>query len=246
MPDRRRHRSHAPGDPDHFSAESLPRLAEAVEHYAWLLDRGYADPSSLKLVGDRFRLVARQRDALRRIGCTADEREARAARRVAARDLVGATVAIDGFNVLTTVETALGGGVVLAARDGCVRDIASVHGTWRRVQETVPAVEAVADTLTGAEAATATSYLDAPVSNSGRLAAILRTVAEERALDWTVEIVPDPDRILPSCPAVVASADRAVLDASPRWTDLARLVIEEHVATPWIVDVTRRADLPSS
>ncbi|MEM1452273.1 MAG: DUF434 domain-containing protein [Planctomycetota bacterium] len=240
MPDHRRHRSHAPGDPDHFSEENLPRLAEAFEHFVWLLDRGYADPSSLKLVGDRFHLVARQRDALRRIACPADECKARAAHRVPASDLRGQAVAIDGFNVLTTVETALGGGVVLVTRDGCIRDIASMHGTWRRVAETVPAAEVIADFLTGAGVASAKWYLDAPVSNSGRLAAILRSVAEERGLDWTVEIVPDPDRVLPKCAAVVASADRAVLDASQKWTDLARQIIEQRVPDAWVVDVTRR------
>src|SRR6266404_1471952 len=43
---------------------------------------------------------------------------------------------IDGFNLILTLESALGGGVMLVGRDGCYRDMASVHGTYRRVEET--------------------------------------------------------------------------------------------------------------
>lgn len=53
-------------------------------------------------------------------------------------------LALDGFNVLLTIEAALSGGVVLLRRDGCLRDIASVHGTYRQVDGTVPAIERIA------------------------------------------------------------------------------------------------------
>ena len=48
---------------------------------------------------------------------------------------------LDGYNVLTTVEAALGGGVILIARDGAYRDMASMHGSYRKVAETLPALK---------------------------------------------------------------------------------------------------------
>ena len=42
----------------------------------------------------------------------------------------------------------MGGGIVLLARDGCYRDMASMHGTYRKVAETVPALEAIGRTRT--------------------------------------------------------------------------------------------------
>lgn len=48
------------------------------------------------------------------------------ARRVTTADVQAHPLWIDGFNVLPTVEVALGGGVVLAARDRTYRDIDSV------------------------------------------------------------------------------------------------------------------------
>ena len=76
MPDSRKHRGPGPQDPDWFSPEARPDLAEAMSDLSWLLTRGYAEPSSLKLVGDRYRLVERQRVAVLRSACS-DESLAR-------------------------------------------------------------------------------------------------------------------------------------------------------------------------
>src|SRR4051794_12700876 len=63
VPDSRKHRGPGPQDPEWFSSEARPDLAQATADLSWLLSRGYAEPSSLKLVGDRYRLVERQRVA---------------------------------------------------------------------------------------------------------------------------------------------------------------------------------------
>ena len=53
---------------------------------------------------------------------------------------------------MTTIEAALSGGVILAARDGAYRDMASMHGTYRKVAETLPALELLGDRTRRAEA----------------------------------------------------------------------------------------------
>ena len=68
MPDTRRHRGPHPQDAELFASETHPTLREAVNHLSWLLTRGYAERSSLKLVGDRFGLQERQRRAVMRSG----------------------------------------------------------------------------------------------------------------------------------------------------------------------------------
>ena len=77
VPDRRRHRSSAPQDAEQLTGENESRLSEATAQYAWLLSRGYATRSALKLVGDRHGLTARQREALARCACTDEQREHR-------------------------------------------------------------------------------------------------------------------------------------------------------------------------
>src|SRR5690606_16499227 len=104
-------------------------LALAVTELSWLLGRGYAEVASLALVGDRHALDRRQRLAVRRAACPDAVRVARRARRVHA--LAGRDLWVDGFNVLITVEAALSGGILLRCRDGCLRNMASLHGTYR-------------------------------------------------------------------------------------------------------------------
>src|SRR5947208_3428937 len=110
MPDSRKHRGPGPQDAEWFGANAAPALATAVADLAWLLTRGYAEPSSLKLVGDRYRLVERQRTAVLRSACSDSALADRKSRQVDASSLRSQPIRIDGFNLILTLESALGGG----------------------------------------------------------------------------------------------------------------------------------------
>ncbi|QEL13671.1 DUF434 domain-containing protein [Limnoglobus roseus] len=233
MPDTRKHRGPGPQDAEWFGPEARPALAAATADLSWLLSRGYAEPSSLKLVGDRYRLVERQRTAVRRSGCSDAAFADRRGRRVDHQTLGGRPLRIDGFNLVLTLESALGGGVVVGGRDGCFRDLASVHGTYRRVAETRPALELAAKWLKAWGAGPCVWLLDAPVSNSGRLAEMVRAVDPS----WSAEVVPDPDAILSQPGDLVVTADAAILDRCDGWVNLARGLVEAAVPTAFIVDL---------
>jgi len=238
LPDRRRHRGAHPHDHELFGAAQVPLLRRATADLSWLLSRGYATPASMRLVGDRYQLNARQRLAVKRCACSDAERAARRARVVDSAALRGARVWIDGFNVLTTVEAALGGGPLLVARDGALRDMASMHGSYRKVEETRPALEAIADVLAARGVGHARWLLDAPVSNSGRLRAVVAEVGRACEQDWAVDVVDDPDPILASATdVVVASADSRVLDGAARCWHLAREVVDGLPGDCWRVDL---------
>lgn len=233
MPDTRKHRDPGPQDLDWFGPAARPVLATAVADFSWLLSRGYAEPSALKLVGDRYQLVERQRIALLRSACSDDARAARTARRVDHRVLRGRPLRIDGFNLTLTLESALGGGVIIGGRDGCFRDLASVHGTYRRVEETQPALELAARWLAEWEAGPCTWLLDAPVSNSGRLAAMIRAVSP----NWSAEVVQNPDTLLSQPGDLVVSADSLILDRCGEWANLARAIVEAGVPGAFVVNL---------
>lgn len=225
MPDTRKHRGPHPQDGELFAREKWPALQQAVAHLSWLLTRGYVVNSALKLVGDRFGLTDRQRKAVLRSSCSDQALERRQATSVKPECLANREMHLDGFNVLTTVEAALGGGVLLLGRDGCLRDMASMHGNYRKVEETRPALERIGQTLANWQPTHCVWYLDRPVSNSGRLSQILAEVAAEHEWDWRAELVPDPDAILRTLPEIVVSADCAILDECPRWFNLAFHVV---------------------
>jgi hypothetical protein len=203
-----------------------------------LLGRHYAPVSALKLVGDRRSLTERQRLAVFRSACPDAALAGRACRRAELEELAGQSIDIDGFNVLTTLEAALGGAVVLVGRDGCLRDVAGVHGTYRRVEESLPAVGLVGEWLGALGAGTCTWHLDRPVSNSGRLRTLILATAAERGWDWRVELDMSPDPVLIASPSVVASADSLILDGCARWLNLARHVVTASVPGANIVDLS--------
>ncbi|HEY0133903.1 MAG TPA: DUF434 domain-containing protein, partial [Nannocystis sp.] len=223
------------------AAKELPALRAATADLSWLLSHGYAEQSALKLVGDRHELTVRQRQAVSRCACSDAARDRRLARRITRDEFLARdppTLAIDGFNCLITIESALSHGIVLRGRDGALRDLASVHGTYRQVAETAFAVEMLGRHLHGPREAqppaprtdthtppdppplAVTWFLDRPVANSGRLRALLLEIAERRGWPWTCELVNNPDAVLirPEHP-VVASSDAFILEHCARWFD---------------------------
>jgi hypothetical protein len=235
MPDSRRHRGPHPEDHQLFGDERVEDLRKAVGDFSLLLTKRYAVPSSLKLVGDHFNLTERQRTAVQRASCSDAARESRKRSEVGIGVIANQALAIDGYNLLTTLETALSGGAIFVCRDGCFRDMASIHGTYRKVEETIPALKLLAEFLKCANAGPITILLDSPVSNSGRL----RAVIEEANADWNVELVSNPDPILAAGDQMVVTADSVILDSAKRWVNLARHIITRQVADAWIIDLSR-------
>ena len=240
MPDTRTHRGPHPEDAKLFAPGAWPKLQRATGDLSWLLSRNYAMASAMKLVGDRYQLADRQRMAVERSACPDEARAIREARRAGVRRLLARPLWIDGYNVLTTVEVALGGGVILASRDATYRDIASMHGTYRKVEETVQAVELLGRMATVLATGEWIWYLDRPVSNSGQLRRIMEEMAAKHGWPWRVELVDDPDRVLGSTGEVIATADSVVLDRCQQWFNLAREVIDNHVSHARIVPMAEK------
>ena len=207
----------------------MQTLCRAVGDYSLLLTRGYAPKSALKLVGDRFQLTKRQRLAVMRSACSDQQRASRRRRCVSAEDLRGKTVALDGYNVLITLEAALSGAFILVGRDGCYRDLAGIHGTYRRVSQTETALCLWGEFLEQRGVLHATWYLDRPVSNSGKLRAFIGQVAEAHHWPWEVCLCFNPDKELVSSEVVVVSSDSVVLDGCGAWANLGAEIIGQGI-----------------
>lgn len=235
MSDRRKHRGPHPEDEQLFAAAKLPSLQAAVHDLSWLFTRGYAANASLKIVGDRYRLTARQRTAVLRASASDAACDRRHAKQQSPSELADEVLAIDGYNLLISLESALSAAVLIGCRDGCVRDLASLHGTYRTVHETRPGIVAVGEYLKQLAPRHVIWYLDAPVSNSGRLAGLIRDVACQSAWDWTVELVKDPDPLLSKSSGIVVTSDSCVLDRCERWFNLNRQIFAQMQPVPKIL-----------
>lgn len=233
VPDRRKHRGPHPQDVQLFGPESLPRLQTAAADLLWLLSRGYSREAALTLVGDRYQLRSRQRTALGRVCCSREERRSRAQRCISPDSISGKEVVLDGYNVLTTVEAALAGGLILECFDTTYRDLASMHGSFRSVAETPTAARLMAQTLDSLGAASVCWLLDRPVSNSGRLKTQLERI--ETKCCWSVELEEHVDARLARASTLIATADSAILDRCGLWLNLARIVVEKHISQAHVI-----------
>jgi hypothetical protein len=224
-----------PADAMLFADGQLARLRAAVVDFSWLMERDYGHDSSLKLVGDRYALTARQRVTVVRASCSDRQRSQRVGCRLSVSEVAGKPLWIDGFNLITTIEAALGVGVIFMGRDGCVRDMASMHGNYRLLADTQAAIEMILAQLTRLAPSSVHWYLDRPVSNNGRLKTVLLENAIDLEFETTVELVSDPDVILRDAklPHILVSADSQILDRCEAWFPLAEAVVRER-RVPWI------------
>jgi hypothetical protein len=194
--------------------------------------------SSLKLVGDRHGLVERQRLAVSRSACSDQSRQNRKTTQLAIDHLRNQEAIIDGFNLIITIEAALSKGVLLACRDECIRDLSSVHGSYRSVEETERAILLIGAALENLGAASVLWLLDRPISNSGRLASKITGIAAAHKWQWQVEVVFNPDSQIIASPAIAITSDSSVLDRVARWAELKSYVLAQDIPGAWVIDLS--------
>lgn len=211
------------------------KLIEAVADMQYLLSRGYAQKSSVQLVGNRYRLNARQQQALQGMSASKQQIEQRESTCVTLEALKGKDVIIDGFNLIIILESALSQAYTFKGLDHCYRDLSSVYGTYKRVQQTEQALLLIGSTLKQAEVKSVLWVLDKPVSNSGRLKTRLRELAEQDHYNWDVILENNPDKYIAESDKVIVSSDAWILDRAPIWYNLAAYIIENELEDANIV-----------
>jgi len=203
------------------------KLKEAVKDMCYLLGRGFAEKSSLQLVGNRYKLNARQQRALQGMSASEEQTVIRTQRSISINNLRNNTLAIDGFNLLIILESAMSGAYVFKGLDGYYRDVSGVHGTYKRVHKTDEALLLIGNTLKELNVTAVDWYFDTPVSNSGRLKTILRELAEQYHFPWKIYLDNNPDKVLADSDTVVVSSDAWILDRAQQNFNLGAYLIEK-------------------
>ena len=238
MPDTRTHRGPHPKDAKLFGPDAVKNLQSAIADFSMLLTKGYAPNSSLKLIGDKFALTQRQRIALMRSACSDARLKYRNEHKIELETLTGRPIAIDGYNLLITTEAAISGAAIFIGQDHCCRDLAGIHGTYRRVTETIPAIELIGKFLQEKQITDTLWLLDKPVSNSGRLKKFIEKIADENNWPWQVRLSINPDVELIKTDITVVTSDSVILDSCKEWTNLARAIIDEKVSNAWLINLS--------
>ena len=201
-------------------------LRSAAEDFLYLLDRDYPRRAALQLVGNRYNLDALHREVLHRgVFARAEARERRD-RLLEIERLVDSKLLVDGHNVLITVESGLAGRLLIAANDGVIRDVAGVSHRYRISTLTNEAIDTIFQILQKYPPKETLFFLDAPISQSGELAAALRSALKSWNLSGDAQALKVPEIQLIGGEGVVASSDSAVLDGVQRGFDLAATAIK--------------------
>ncbi|WP_185288961.1 DUF434 domain-containing protein [Chryseobacterium lactis] len=223
-----RNRGKNTGDDTLFASEKqINKLRSAVQDMQYLLTREYPEKATSELVGNRYRLKTRQIQALRGASASEGQLHNRKRKELEVSDLAGKTVYLDGFNVLILLESLLSEAYIFEGADGCFRDLSGVHGTYKRVNQTLRAVEAVAAFYHKNHIQKLVWIFDQPVSNSGRIKQIILEFAAENNLNWEAELQYNPDKFLAESSEIIVSSDAWILDHCKEWFNLIGYLIKE-------------------
>jgi hypothetical protein len=208
--------------------ESWPNLSKAAADFRYLLARGYPRQEALTLVGNRYSLAHAARQLLHRGVFAPKVAAARRTKLRLLRALPGLPLALDGHNILITLECARRGIPLVAADDGWIRDIGQVSRAFKVSPTTNQVLALLGDYLARHQAGPLQVFFDAPLSFSGELAR--RTEAAWAALGLMVQAqaVPVPERELAGFQGAIATSDTALIDAHDPVVDLAGEIIRQH------------------
>ena len=208
-------RGYVPEDERNFSISALETMRIASRHINYLINEGYDLKSASTFVGNHFLLSERQRLAIVRSLATKEQLETRMGK----KNENGAEVWVDGFNMIITLEVLFCDSILFTCMDGTIRDLAALRGTYRIIPETTDATSMLLDVLLEAGAESVHILLDEPVSNSGRLKALIADIGEKYPFTLDIQIRKDVDCELYGKENVITS-DSVILDQCLSWVNL--------------------------
>jgi len=229
-------RGFVPTDERDFSEESIAVLKKAQQDILYLIEHGYPIKGASTFVGNHYLLSERQRLALVRATATRQTIDLRSKKQLDKSQLAGKVV-IDGLNTIITLEVALSSGILVKCMDGTIRDLAGLRGTYRLIDQTRAAIKFIGEHLLQLNIQEAVIYLDAPVSNTGRLKALIYELLAGYPYNVDVELVNNVDVILAGSDQVISS-DAIILNKCNSWYNLVADILQDKLADISIIDLS--------
>lgn len=224
-------RGFVPTDEKDFNGEKLEKVRLAGKDLLYLMNRAYKIKGASTLVGNHYMLSERQRMALVR-GLSMDEDVMLRKHKLCEK--MPDEVNIDGFNLIVTLEVALSGSLLIRGIDGTIRDLAGLRGNYRIIDKTERAVRLILEMLDELEIKRANIFLDAPVSNSGRLKQLFLACSDAYHVAVNVQVENSVDSLLSGMSGVV-STDAIILNQCQSWVNLGAMIIEQKIPESWCV-----------
>lgn len=195
-------------------------MGKALEEARYLLDRGYPKDSAVGFVSNHHRLAEKERFILMRVVVRSDLAWARRSKLLDLEDLRGQSISIDGYNVIITTESVLGGYPVYLCDDGLLRDSRGIFRSFKASSLTAIALNWILDLLASAGPARTEVLLDQQMSRSGELAEMVRGMMAERQLCGVARTARNVDHLLKTAKRIILTSDGNVIDSVDYIMDL--------------------------
>jgi hypothetical protein len=217
-----------------FSEERVELLRKAQAEIHWLLNHDYPTKNVVEFVGNHYLFSKRQRLALTRATAPTSSLVLRKSKKLDACE--NQIVHIDGLNLIITLEVALSESTLLKCMDETVRDLAGLRGTYRLIDKTDKAIILIGEKLDAMNVAEAVFYLDAPVSNTGRLKRRILDLLANYKCEVSVEVIDHVDKILKSRSHVITT-DSIILNECESWINFAAELIDADMSEVRMVNL---------
>jgi len=220
-------------------AANFKDLQRAAQDFRYLLNRGYPRKASLELVGNRYGLIFDERHLLHR-GVFSDADSVTRQKKIISPEAIrNKDLAIDGHNVLITIEAGLSSRPLVLADDGFIRDISGLSGSFKKTEMTEKAFRLIVTFLKRWRPRHTLFLFDAPISKSGVLAQEVRVLLKKEGLPGDSIAMKVPEKTLIGFQGVVATSDTAIIDRSKKVIDLAGDIIGTQIGSVSLLKLKR-------
>jgi hypothetical protein len=218
----------------------LKDLQKAAKDFRYLLNHSYPRKATLELVGNRYGLTSDERHLLHRGVFSSNDSQSRRKKKISIERIRNKDLAIDGHNVLITIEAGLSGRSLILGDDGFVRDISGLSGNFKKTEITEKAIHLIIGFLMKWSPRKTLFLFDAPMSMSGKLAQEVRSQLKRANLPGDAMAVKVPEKILVGFPGVVATSDTAIIDQSNKVLDLAGYILKKKTKLETVAQLKRK------
>jgi hypothetical protein len=215
-------------------------LQDAAEDFHHLLNRGYPRKAALELIGNRYGLTYDERHLLHRGVFSDIDSISRQKKKIPILQIRGQDLAIDGYNLIITIEAGISGRPLVFGDDGFIRDISGVSGNYKKSEKTEEALQLILNILKKVKPRQTLFLFDAPISMSGKLAQEVRSLLKRESLLGDAMAVKVPENILIGFPGVIATSDTAIIDQSKKVIDLAGYILGQKTTSKSVIRWRRK------
>lgn len=202
-------------------------LYMAAENFRYLLNQGYPRKTTLELVGNRYGLTFDERHLLHRGVFSNSDSRLRREKKISIQEVRNKDLALDGHNVVITIEAGLSGRPLILGDDGFIRDISGLSGSFKKTETTDKAIQFIIHAIKKMKPRQSLFLFDAPISMSGRLAREVKLRLKRENLPGDAIAVKVPEKILIGFLGVIATSDTALIDQSKMVLDLAGYILKK-------------------